>query len=101
MLCPIQPRQAHPDKALAARLHAARPSEYRDANHKPEMAISLTDFEAMCGFRPLPDVVAHMKAYPELRALVSDQGACWLGCVVDERGKGRDGAGRKEGRRVR
>jgi mannose-6-phosphate isomerase class I len=39
--------QAHPDKALAARLHASNPKEYRDTNHKPEMAISLTDFEAM------------------------------------------------------
>lgn len=39
--------QAHPDKSLAEKLHASNPKEYRDANHKPEMAISLTDFEAM------------------------------------------------------
>lgn len=36
------------------------------------MAISLTDFEAMCGFRPLPEIVANLQAYPELRALVAD-----------------------------
>lgn len=75
MPCGInRPSQAHPDKALAAQLHASRPSEYKDANHKPEMAISLTDFEAMCGFRPLPEILAHLQAYPELRALVADQG---------------------------
>jgi mannose-6-phosphate isomerase len=39
--------QAHPDKKLAERLHADRPDLYADANHKPEMAISLTDFEAL------------------------------------------------------
>ena len=36
--------QAHPDKALAARLHAQDPAHYPDANHKPEMAIALTPF---------------------------------------------------------
>lgn len=34
--------QAHPDRALAARLHAANPTTYRDANHKPEMSVALT-----------------------------------------------------------
>jgi len=43
--------QAHPDKRLAERLHAARPDLYKDDNHKPEMACALTPFEAMCGFR--------------------------------------------------
>lgn len=28
---------------------------YRDANHKPEIIIALTDFSALCGFRPAPD----------------------------------------------
>ena len=34
--------QAHPDKALAKRLHETRPDVYKDDNHKPEMAIALT-----------------------------------------------------------
>jgi len=42
--------QAHPDRELAAALHALRPATYRDANHKPEMAIAVTDFHALCGF---------------------------------------------------
>ncbi|MBN1893825.1 mannose-6-phosphate isomerase, class I, partial [bacterium] len=33
--------QAHPDKKLAERLHAANPTEYPDDNHKPEIAIAL------------------------------------------------------------
>lgn len=29
--------QAHPDRTLGARLHAARPDMYKDSNHKPEL----------------------------------------------------------------
>jgi hypothetical protein len=42
--------QAHPDRELAAALHALRPATYRDANHKPEMAVAVTEFHALCGF---------------------------------------------------
>ena len=43
--------QAHPDIELARKLHAERPDVYKDPNHKPEMAIALTKFEGLCGFR--------------------------------------------------
>ena len=43
--------QAHPDKSLAEKLHKDKPDLYKDANHKPEMAIALTPFEAMCETR--------------------------------------------------
>jgi mannose-6-phosphate isomerase len=62
--------QTHPDKAMAERLHAARPDVYKDANHKPEMALALTDFEALCGFRPLAQIAAFLRCAPEFRALV-------------------------------
>ena len=39
--------QAHPDKKLAERLHRDRPDIYKDTNHKPEMALSLSSFEAL------------------------------------------------------
>jgi mannose-6-phosphate isomerase class I len=39
--------QAHPDKKLAEALHALRPSVYKDDNHKPEMAIAITEFRAL------------------------------------------------------
>lgn len=42
--------QAHPDKELARVLHKMHPSIYKDSNHKPEMAVALTEFEALCGF---------------------------------------------------
>lgn len=75
--------QAHPDKALAERLHAARPDVYKDSNHKPEMAISLTDFEALCGFRPLEELVAHLALFPELQALVDDASMAQLGQAAE------------------
>ncbi|KAJ1563661.1 Mannose-6-phosphate isomerase, partial [Cladochytrium tenue] len=65
--------QAHPDKALAARLHAERPGVYKDGNHKPEMALALTPFEALIGFRPLREIHAHLTRFPELAAVVGSE----------------------------
>ena len=45
--------QAHPDKVLAKKMHKAHPNLYKDDNHKPEMALAYTQFEALCGFIPL------------------------------------------------
>ena len=42
--------QAHPDKEMARVLHKLHPGVYRDDNHKPEVALALTEFEALCGF---------------------------------------------------
>ncbi len=43
--------QAHPHKSLAEKLHAAHPEIYKDDNHKPEIAIALSDdFQALFGF---------------------------------------------------
>nr|XP_033776901.1 mannose-6-phosphate isomerase isoform X2 [Geotrypetes seraphini] len=67
--------QAHPDKELAARLHAQFPEHYPDTNHKPEMAIALTPFEGMCGFRPVKEIVAFLKNVPELYALIGGAAA--------------------------
>ncbi|MFI5890819.1 mannose-6-phosphate isomerase, class I [Actinoplanes sp. NPDC051513] len=49
--------QAHPDRAYAREAFARQqadpslPRNYTDANHKPEMLVALTPFEALCGFR--------------------------------------------------
>ncbi|KAG0236702.1 Mannose-6-phosphate isomerase [Actinomortierella wolfii] len=64
--------QAHPDKQLAAKLFKEHPEHYKDPNHKPEMAIALTEFEALCGFRPLDEIAAALDLWPELRNLVTD-----------------------------
>lgn len=65
--------QAHPDKHLAERLHLDNPEAYGDSNHKPEMAIALTPFEAMCGFRRIEEIAQLLKKHPEFAACVSDE----------------------------
>jgi mannose-6-phosphate isomerase len=64
--------QAHPDKALAEELHSKFPDIYKDSNHKPEMAIALTEFEAMNGFRPLIEISNHLNYFPELVNVLGD-----------------------------
>jgi len=65
--------QAHPDKDVAARLHAQHPQAYADANHKPEMAIALTPFEAMCGFRRIEEISVLLKKHPEFAACLTEE----------------------------
>ena len=64
--------QAHPDKPLAKRLHMNDPKNYPDDNHKPEMAIAVTDFEGFCGFKPLAEIADELKRIPELRTIVGE-----------------------------
>ncbi|WP_422391512.1 mannose-6-phosphate isomerase, class I [Arthrobacter sp. N1] len=46
------------DAEEAAGIPADAPHRnYRDRNHKPEMIYALSPFEALCGFRPLPESV--------------------------------------------
>ncbi|KAF0289573.1 Mannose-6-phosphate isomerase [Amphibalanus amphitrite] len=65
--------QAHPSKSHAEELHAAQPTVYKDPNHKPEMAVALTPFEALCGFRPLEEIQHFLKVVPELSAAVGPE----------------------------
>jgi len=65
--------QAHPDKENAERLNKENPSKYADDNHKPEMAIALTPFEAMCGFRRLEEISFLIKKHPEFAACISQE----------------------------
>ena len=67
--------QAHPNKALAEKLHAERPDIYKDPNHKPEMAIAVTQFEALCGFRPIQEIISFLNTVPELEAVVGKPAA--------------------------
>jgi mannose-6-phosphate isomerase len=64
--------QAHPDKATAERLHLSNPAAYPDSNHKPELAVALTPFEAMCGFRRLEEISSLLKKHQEFAACISD-----------------------------
>lgn len=65
--------QAHPDKALGKILREQDPKNYPDDNHKPEMAIAVTDFEGLCGFKPLEELADELNRIPELRNIVGEQ----------------------------
>ncbi|KAI1276804.1 mannose-6-phosphate isomerase [Xylaria sp. FL0933] len=79
--------QAHPNKKLAEQLHAADPKNYPDDNHKPEMAIAITDFEGLCGFRPLGEIAHFLASVPALRQLVGeDVSKGFIGTVRGQEG---------------
>lgn len=67
--------QAHPNKKLAEQLHARDSKNYPDDNHKPEMAIAITEFEGLCGFRPLGEIAHFLSSVPALRQLVGEDAA--------------------------
>lgn len=62
--------QIHPNKAMAEYLHETNPNIYKDDNHKPEMAIALTDFELLYGFRPLSEILGFLQEIPEFRGIL-------------------------------
>ncbi|XP_044469079.1 mannose-6-phosphate isomerase 1-like [Mangifera indica] len=67
--------QAHPDKELAKRLHKLQPNIYKDGNHKPEMALAITEFEALCSFISLQELKSVMHNVPEIVELVGSAAA--------------------------
>ncbi|GAB4530251.1 MAG: hypothetical protein Tsb0020_46830 [Haliangiales bacterium] len=72
--------QVHPNSAQAragfAREQAAgvpldAPERcYRDPHHKPELLLALTEFDALCGFRPPAEQAQALTALPELSAML-------------------------------
>lgn len=70
--------QAHPNKVHAEKLHRERPDLYKDPNHKPEMAIALTPFKAMVGFRPIKEVADFITKIEVLRTVVGHKNAIKL-----------------------
>lgn len=48
---------------------------YKDNNHKPEMALAITDFEALCGFVNLTELSQALQSVPELLSIVGQQHA--------------------------
>uniref|UniRef100_A0A914E7H7 mannose-6-phosphate isomerase n=1 Tax=Acrobeloides nanus TaxID=290746 RepID=A0A914E7H7_9BILA len=64
--------QSHPTKEQAKILHKNDPKNYPDDNHKPEMAIALTDFELLCGFRVPHEIISNFKAHQELLDLIDE-----------------------------
>ncbi|XP_062552426.1 mannose-6-phosphate isomerase [Armigeres subalbatus] len=62
--------QVHPNKEEAQKLHTQFPDVYKDPNHKPELAIALTDFQAMCGFRPYTEIYKLLSDWSEIGDLL-------------------------------
>ncbi|TCD71530.1 hypothetical protein EIP91_008911 [Steccherinum ochraceum] len=82
------PLQAHPDKALAERLHAQDAKEFVDANHKPEIAVAIGEpltsdggwgegvaFTGFVGFRPFDAIRNALRGVPELVQAVGNDDA--------------------------
>ncbi|KAH8383070.1 hypothetical protein KR009_006629 [Drosophila setifemur] len=65
--------QVHPNKCEAERLHQERPEIYKDSNHKPELAIALTPFLALCGFMPAEDIRDYIDEFPPLSELIGKE----------------------------
>lgn len=58
------PLQIHPDIDLSTRLHEKDPEKFGDTNHKPEIAVALSKFEAFVGFKPKNDIRELMQLSP-------------------------------------
>ena len=58
---------------------------FTDPNHKPEMAIALTPFLALCGFRPLPQIASFLNSTPELAALITSTTLSQFRAISDSR----------------
>lgn len=65
--------QVHPNKKEAEVLHAERPEIFKDPNHKPEIAIALTPFVALCGFRTNDDIRKFCDQLPPLVDLLGSE----------------------------
>jgi len=71
------PLQAHPDKSLGEKLHAKDSKEFVDDNHKPEIALAITDgFRGFVGFRPVEEIAGFVEDIPELRQAIANDDAC-------------------------
>jgi len=77
--------QAHPDKILAARLHRESPDHYKDDNHKPEMAVAITPFEALCSFQPAYSILCNCRATPELVTVIGEKVVSDLDDAIEHR----------------
>ncbi|KAL7275195.1 hypothetical protein RUND412_001872 [Rhizina undulata] len=76
----VLPLQAQPDESLAARLKEAeksqkgKPEEIKDRNHKPEVAVTLSEtFEGFVGFRPINEIKSFLENVDELGMAINDE----------------------------
>lgn len=83
--------QVHPSKVEAEILNKAMPNIYKDANHKPELAIALTEFHALCSFRPQEEIKYFLKSIPEFGHVINmEKIEAFLKCNVNDQDKCND-----------
>lgn len=66
------PLQIHPNKDLAAKLHAENPEKFTDDNHKPEIAIALGPFEVFAGWKPTSEIQSLFDTLPPLQKFLPE-----------------------------
>jgi mannose-6-phosphate isomerase len=67
------PLQIHPDRRLSEQLNKQDPEKFSDTNHKPEIAIALSQFELFAGWKPLNDLTQLFQHKPLQRFLPSPE----------------------------
>ncbi|KAL1115905.1 hypothetical protein AAG570_006194 [Ranatra chinensis] len=65
--------QAHPTKSHAVELNKQDADTYKDPNHKPELSVALSPFEALLGFRPVDQLKLFFKTVPELSEVIGEE----------------------------
>ncbi|WP_269938196.1 mannose-6-phosphate isomerase, class I [Arthrobacter sp. HY1533] len=74
-------RERFADEEAAGVPRDAAHRNYKDANHKPEMILALTPFEALCGFRPCAESAALFRAVGTAIAASGAEVPALLGAV--------------------
>jgi len=78
--------QIHPSKEIAKELNQRYPEVYKDDNHKPEISIALSEFEALCNFRPYEEIVQAFEEVEVLRELLGNEVIDkFVNCTQEER----------------
>ena len=72
--------QAHPSKEHAAARFAQGYPGYSDSNHKPEAIVAISEFEALCGFRPISEIQQDLG----LLASASAELTPWLSALAQD-----------------
>lgn len=78
------PLQLHPNKDLAAKLHAKDPDSFTDPNHKPEIAVALSKFEVFAGFKPLAQIEPLFQLAPLRPFVPAGQSGAWTDKTLRE-----------------
>lgn len=92
--------QCHPSKELAKKLHKDDPKNYKDDNHKPEMAIAITPFEGFCGFRPIGEIVSFLNNIEAFSDLLGQEAVSRFKDAVKGKEDSKDGEDVKANRKA-